>query len=719
MDQAQALLKRCFGYDAFRPGQREIIERIGNGEDVLAVMPTGAGKSVCYQIPAMLSRGVTIVVSPLISLMKDQVDALTQAGIPAAYLNSSLSPAQQDAAMERAENGAYKIIYAAPERLESERFRAWLMRLDIPLVAVDEAHCVSQWGHDFRPSYTKIADAVAALPSRPVVAAFTATATPRVKEDIVRLLGLRRPFLLTTGFDRPNLYFAVEKPKSKTDALLRTLQTKKDRSGIVYAATRKTVDTLCARLRGAGISAVRYHAGLPEAERVKNQEDFLYDRAGVMVATNAFGMGIDKSNISFVLHYNMPQSLESYYQEAGRAGRDGEKAECVLFYSAADIVTDRLLIENGADEGGRAASLQKLRDMVDYCNTDGCLRAFILRYFGETDAPQACGNCGSCNSQTERTDITTEAQKILSCVVRMGGRFGSGTVTEVLRGGQTRKIKELGFEQLSTFGIMKEYSVETVKEIISFLVADRYLELCGEKYPVLRPAPAAREVLRGQKPVFIRRVLRKQETGAPGAPADEALFSLLRGVRAELAQEEGVPPFVVFSDATLREMCQKYPGDAESLLQISGVGSVKLEKFGGRFLEAIRAYANEHGIPLAQGGFASAPDAVSAEKRRKPPGAPGDSMLESYRLCQSGQSIAEIAKTRGLAPSTVESHLLACLQSGMDIPGNLFATPDEERQIREAIRQCGRGRLAPIKAALPESIGYGAIRYVLYKYRPE
>ncbi|QNK42167.1 DNA helicase RecQ [Caproicibacter fermentans] len=712
MDTPQSLLKRYFGYDAFRPGQREVIDHILNGEDVLAVMPTGAGKSVCYQIPSLLFRGVTIVISPLISLMKDQVDALSQAGIHAAYVNSSLSPDRQDAVLENAENGKYKIVYVAPERLETDAFRTLIGKLDVSMVAVDEAHCVSQWGHDFRPSYTKIAEMTALLPSRPVVAAFTATATPHVREDITRLLKLRRPFALTTGFNRENLYFEVEKPRNKTDALLEYLEKNQGKSGIVYASTRKTVDSLCQRLNGSGHPAARYHAGIPEAERAKNQDDFIYDRVNVMVATNAFGMGIDKSNISFVVHYNMPQSIESYYQEAGRAGRDGGKAECILYYSASDIVTNKFLIENGANDSDKAVNFQKLNDMVDYCNTDKCLRSYILKYFGEQNAKERCENCGNCNSRVESTDITVESQKIMSCIARMGERFGTGMVAGVLRGGNTRKIREMAFDRLSTFGIMKEYSAETIREIISFLVADRYLELRGDQYPVLKLTPCARDVLRGGKTVSIKRAIRKQGANQSGAvPADEKLFEILRRIRSRLAQEEGVPPFVIFSDATLREMCAAYPIDRESLLRIPGVGRVKLEKFGDLFTEAIRNYAEENKIPIPQDISVGIP----GKKDRKAPEAVGDTKKESYRLYQSGLGIDEIAKKRGLAPNTVENHLLGCLRNGMPVDAGLFVTEEEERLIAEAVKRCGRDRLKPIKEALPETISYGAIRYVLCK----
>ncbi len=675
-------------------------------------MPTGAGKSICYQIPALLLSGVTIVISPLISLMKDQVDTLSQTGIPAAYINSSLTVKQIDLVVENAKLGKYKILYLAPERLDTGNFIEIIKSLDISMIAVDEAHCVSQWGHDFRPSYTKIAAMVALFPVRPVVAAFTATATLKVKQDIIKLLQLQNPFLLATGFDRKNLYFEVSKPKNKTAALLKYLGKPKGKSGIIYASTRKTVDSLHAALKKEGFPVTKYHAGLPESQRIENQDDFIYDRASLMVATNAFGMGIDKSNISFVIHYNMPKNIESYYQEAGRAGRDGEKAECILFYSASDTITNKLLIENGGDSADKASEYQKLQDMVDYCNTDKCLRKYILHYFGETGATEHCGNCGNCNSDIERTDITIETQKILSCIKRMGERFGSGVVSDVLRGRNTQKIREMRFDTLSTFGIMKEYSEDIIKELVSFLVADGYLELIGEKYPVLKLSELAYAVLRGNKSVMIKRMITKQTSHSEeNVRADEKLFAILREIRAKIAQDEKVPPYIVFSDATLNDMSRRYPTGRNGMLQVSGVGNVKLEKYGESFIRAICEYVEANNIQVDKEALQSRPE----KSPIKSPETVNDTKMVSYELAKSGLTIDEISKRRGLTHSTVEGHLLSCFQNGMPVNSKLFVTDEMEHQILNAIGRCGCERLKPIKEALPDDISYAAIRFVVYK----
>jgi ATP-dependent DNA helicase RecQ len=592
------ILQEYFGYSEFKTGQERIIDEILSGHDVLGIMPTGAGKSLCFQIPALALEGTAIVISPLISLMKDQVDTLNEMGIKAAFINSSLNMQDYRSITEKARNGEYKLLYIAPERLETESFWTLLSQMNISLIAIDEAHCISEWGHDFRPSYTKIASMISRLTKRPPVIALTATATVQVKQDIVRLLKLQQPYILITGFDRENLFFGVEKPKSKFDFLLKYIKKNVANSGIVYCSTRKTVESVCEKLSQHGISATRYHAGLTDGERIANQEAFIFDKVQVIVATNAFGMGIDKSNTRYVIHYNMPKTMENYYQEAGRSGRDGEKAECILFYSAADIITNKLLIENSGFNVDKTNEYKKLQEMVDYCNTDSCLRKYILSYFGEDNSPTACENCGNCNGNVENTDIITEAQKILSCIKRTGERFGSGIITDVLKGSGTEKLRTLGFDKLTTFGLMKEYSKDTIKEIIAYLIAENFVDVKGDKYPILALNTKAYSLLKGDSELYIKRVITKE---APKAKKTEHkvsddLFEKLRGLRKVIAYEHKVPPFIIFSDTTLKDMCVKLPITCDTMLDVSGVGKFKLEKYGDRFIEMINEYVNHREI---------------------------------------------------------------------------------------------------------------------------
>lgn len=716
--QSNELLKKYFGFENFRHGQSEIIEQILEGKDILAIMPTGAGKSICYQIPALMFDGITIVISPLISLMKDQVDTLCQMGINAVFINSSLSLAEFRNVVTNAKIGMYKLIYVAPERLEIDSFLELIQSIKVSMVAVDEAHCVSQWGHDFRPSYREIPKMLQKLPQRPVVAAFTATATPQVKDDIIELLKLNNPFSVTTGFDRENLYFEVLKPENKFEQLLKYLDNVKGKSGIVYAATRKTVESINEKLNKMRYLATKYHAGLSENERSDNQENFIRDRIPLMIATNAFGMGIDKSNISFVIHYNMPKNMESYYQEAGRAGRDGERSECILFYSAADIITNKLFIENGDGDTDKTGEYQKLNEIVSYCNTDRCLRAYILDYFGEKDTTPHCDNCGNCNNDIEQTDVTLEAQKIMSCIKRMGERFGSVVVADVLRGSNTAKIKTMGFDKLTTYGIMREYSKETIKELISFLIAEGYIDLYGDQYPVLKLNRMASEVLKGSKKVSIKRVISKQRAVVINEriAVDNGLFDILRATRKRIADRQNVPPFVVFSDATLKDMCKKYPTCGEDMLSVSGVGAFKLEKYGEEFISAIKSYVSKHSISKHNSGndeqIYTKPKEVPVTKTDKPK---IDTRMATYELYKSGKSIDEIAAERGLAPSTIEGHLLDCLEKGMLVDFESLFPKGFETQILEVIKSIGASKLKQIKEALPQEVTYGAIRYVIYK----
>ena len=613
----QTALKQYFGHAGFRLGQEELIDALLGGRDVLGVMPTGAGKSVCYQIPALLLPGVTLVVSPLISLMKDQVAALSQSGVPVAFINSSLTAAQYREVFRRAEAGQYKIIYIAPERLATEDFLRLAEHTHIALVAVDEAHCVSQWGQDFRPSYLKIVDFVEHLSYRPTMGAFTATATVEVKADVIQILKLRDTLSLTTGFDRSNLYFEVARPKSKPAYLRELVRQRDGKSGIIYCATRAAVERVCDDLRERCISATRYHAGLTDEERRQNQEDFAYDRCRVMVATNAFGMGIDKSNVSFVIHYNMPKNLESYYQEAGRAGRDGAPADCILMFSNGDVQTAKFLIQNSdenqeltADERETILSrdMARLNKMVGYCKTDGCLRAYILAYFGEAHGG-SCGNCGSCKSECAQADITTEVQKILSCVARVEKKYTYGIgitlYVRLLHGSKEQRVKALGLDKLPTYGIMQEIDGLKIREYIDYLVAIGYLQITAGEYPVLHLTEKSGNVLfrnetvtmSVKKPLTVaghtdqtHRSRKAAGHNMPAAMPEDDLLSELKALRSRLAQEAGVPAYIIFSNAALNDMAEKKPRTMREFLEVSGVGEIKAGRYGEAFLKTIAEY---------------------------------------------------------------------------------------------------------------------------------
>ena len=583
------ILKQYFGYNNFRPGQEELINSILQGVDCLGVMPTGAGKSLCFQVPALLLPGITLVVSPLISLMKDQVNALTQSGVKAAFLNSSLTERQYYAAINNAKAGAYKIIYVAPERLESPEFSSFVQNSNISMVTIDEAHCISHWGQDFRPSYLKIAEFVNSLQKRPVVSAFTATATRQVRDDIILHLGLNNPKILVTGFDRKNLFFKIEQPPKKKTALLAFVQEKKSQSGIVYCATRKSVEDVCDFLNKNGYGTSRYHAGLSDKERHNNQEDFLHDKVQIMVATNAFGMGIDKSNVNFVVHYNVPKNIESYYQEAGRAGRDGEPATCLLLYSGQDIRTQLFMIENEErDEHLKELDRKRLKEMSLYSQSYTCLRGYILKYFGET-AVENCGNCSNCLSQFEDADITIEAQKILSCVIKSGERYGVVTIIDALRGSKNEKILRFGLQNLSTYNI-SSLSEKSLRDIVNFLVTNKYLYVTDEKFPILKRGIRYSEIL--QKGASIKMKIEKLQIDNKTSTQEAKLpnpemFNILKGLRKEIADEQKVPAFVVFSDSTLIDMCRILPQTPEDFLKVTGVGEVKLQRFGERFMAKI------------------------------------------------------------------------------------------------------------------------------------
>ncbi len=606
---AEEVLKHYFGYDSFRTGQREMIDAILAGRDGLAIMPTGSGKSLCYQVPALMLPGITLVISPLISLMQDQVQALNDAGIHAGYINSSLTERQIETVYRRASRGQYKILYVAPERLLTEGFLFFAVHAQISLVTVDEAHCISQWGQDFRPSYLKIVDFIRALPVRPVIAAFTATATEEVRKDILCVLDLQDPQEVVTGFDRENLYFRVEPIRRKDDFVRSYINKHSGESGIIYCATRKNVEELHQRLFVRGVPVTRYHAGLDPAERKKNQEDFIYDRATVMVATNAFGMGIDKSNVRYVIHYNMPQSMENYYQEAGRAGRDGEPSQCILLFSAHDIMINKYLLEHKdfTDIPEEDAALIRERDarrlqvMEGYCRTTDCLRNYILRYFGEK-VSGPCDHCGNCDREYTETDMTAEAKWVINCVTETRGRYGLTVVLGTLLGANRARLKELGTMSYRSFGALKDHSEEELRQLISQMLLDGYLWQTEDRYSLLRigdisSLKAGGQVLvrryREKEPERVSRKRRKRSTDALTS-AGYGLFERLRQLRLEVARKESIPPYIVFSDKTLIDMAVKAPADRNGMLEVSGVGAVKFDKYGEIFLREIADFRKEH-----------------------------------------------------------------------------------------------------------------------------
>ena len=610
------VLKQYFGYDSFREGQEELIDSLLAGQDVFGIMPTGAGKSLCYQIPALMFRGITLVISPLISLMKDQVAALNQAGVYAAYLNSSLTQGQYFKALDFAKRGKYKIIYVAPERLLTDSFLDFAVHADISFVSVDEVHCVSQWGHDFRPSYLKIVEFISRLPVRPVVGAFTATATQPVREDVTRILQLHDPHIVTTGFDRSNLYFEVRTAKDKMTQVIRLLQEHEGESGIIYCITRKLVEEVYEALKARGIAVTKYHAGLSDEERRMNQDDFIYDRCSLMVATNAFGMGIDKPDVRFVIHYNMPKNMESYYQEAGRAGRDGEPSSCILLYSGQDVRTNQFFIENNREneelsetelEEVIAKDRERLKKMTYYCYTKDCLREYMLGYFGEP-AKGYCGNCSNCLQNYEKVDVSKYARIMLCCIEECRERYGVTTILETLHGSRSEKVLRYRLNENSYYATATDISMDRLRQIAKQLLAKGYLNQTDDEYGLLKLTERSYDItVKGEQimlklpkekePVTVERRVQlksKSSIGRRAASNNPQLYELLRSLRNETAKNMKVPAYVVFTDKTLQEMSTYLPVTRDEMLEISGVAQAKYEKYGELFMNVIREYKEQH-----------------------------------------------------------------------------------------------------------------------------
>lgn len=788
LKQAQQSLQQYFGYPTFREGQKEIVEQILNGIDTMGIMPTGGGKSICYQIPALVFDGMTIVISPLISLMKDQVDTLTQMGISATYINSSLTVKESNERMRRIAAGDFKLLYVAPERLDSWEFFETIKHLHIPLVAVDEAHCISQWGHDFRPSYQNIRGFINQLPQKPIVLALTATATALVREDICSLLNIAPNRAIMTTFERKNLSFRVLKGENNEAFIKNYVRNNQNEVGIIYAATRKDVDHLYTQLQKIGVSVAKYHAGLTNAERAQYQEDFLYDRVKVVVATSAFGMGIDKKDVRFIIHYQIPKNMESYYQEAGRAGRDGLDSECILLYSSQDVQVQRYLIDQSTDIQRQAGELKKLQSMIDYSHTEGCLQTFILNYFDE-NRNDKCGRCGNCTDTRESIDVTVDAQKVLSCVIRTGQRFGKTLVAQVLTGSNNKNILKFRFNELPTFGLFSNLSVKDVSTFMEFLISENYLVVEQGQFPIVKVTSKGKGVLLGQSQVWRKeqaevkkfvsenplfealRTLRSEIAIEEGVPAqnifddytlqqmgikfprtldellnvpgvgvqkqqkygqrflnvieqfnaedvkitvqkkvskDNKVFEALRNVRTEIASEEGVPPFLVFSDQVLMNICADFPKSLDDFCKVKGIGAQKQEKYGQRFLAVLSQYKAEDVQVLEE--IVEAKEKKSHSRSDKTP-----THLKTLELYQEGKDIQEIAKIRDVTNQTIENHLLKCAEEKL-LEVDSFIPDEFIEKLQEVVNECKTDGLKAMKEKLPEEVSYFTIKAFLIKY---
>ena len=704
------LLKQYFGYDDFLPLQEEIISSVLDARDGLVLMPTGGGKSLCYQLPALRLDGLTLVVSPLIALMKDQVDGLKSNGIPAAFLNSSLTFAEMRRVQEQAQQGVLKILYVAPERLSNSAFQGFLARLKVSLVAVDEAHCISVWGHDFRPEYRRLGELRQSLPGVPFLA-LTATATERVRGDILGQLQLSQPQAYIASFNRANLnYSVVPKRRDSFDTLLALLQKHKGESGIIYCTSRKETESMAARLRGKGFDAQPYHAGLDDEVRRQTQERFIRDQVSIIVATIAFGMGIDKPNVRLIVHYSIPKSLEGYYQETGRAGRDGLPSDCVLLYTYGDAAKQEYFFDEIEDEAERRNARQKLAQVVEFCQLHTCRRKYILGYFGEERAEENCGGCDICLTPREEFDATIIAQKILSAVIRTGQRFGMGHVSGVLRGANTKAIRQRDHAKLSVYGIAREFSDGEIKELGGLLVAEGLLYKNSSEYATLGVTEAGRRFLKNRESLTLSKPKREEEKASSASREaldyDQALFDALRELRSQLAAERSVPPYVIFGDATLQQMAHYMPQSRESLLRISGVGARKLEDLGDAFLSVIVEHARsnnleEKAVPVRR---------KKGSSRVKEAGSTYD---QTKQLLQQGMTVEEVAEQRGLAKSTIAGHIERLIRAGEQLDLSSYLPPQERYDaIRAAFVETGGTLLSSVKAILGDDYSYDEIQIV-------
>ena len=703
-------LQRIFGFSTFRANQEEIVQAILAGRDIFAVMPTGGGKSLCYQLPALVMNGTCLVISPLISLMKDQVDAANALGMKAGLLNSTLSASQQHEVLARLQEGGYDLLYLSPERLATSGFMERLRRAPLSFVAVDEAHCISEWGHDFRPDYLALSRLKQELPGLPITA-FTATATHRVQEDIIRRLALYQPLMTRASFDRPNLFYQVQLRDQVNSQIEAVVRAHSDEAGIVYRLSRADVEKTTAWLQGQGIKALPYHAGLTSQIRSRNQEAFNRDEAQVVVATVAFGMGIDKSNVRFVIHGDLPKSMENYYQETGRAGRDGEPALCLLLYSRGDYPRLRFFIDQLADAGERQAGLAQLGRMLDFAEQPVCRRRTVLRYFDEEYGPENCGTCDVCAHGVQTVDATTYAQMIMSAIYRTDQRFGAGHIVDIVYGAKTGRIGALGHDQLKTYGVGRDKGKRFWRQLIDSMLSQGLLTSEGDPYPLLRITTTGEEVLFSRAKFVTHRML-EEKGGEKGGKSesllyDERLFGVLKQLRRVMAEEAGVPPYVLFSDKSLHQMSGLLPQAPEAMLAINGVGQIKLERYGKPFLEAIKSFLADNPEVLTR-QLESQEEGVKApapsRTRKQTTGAA--TLNETLQLATAGLGIEEIAAARELKSSTIASHIGELLQQGQGLDVDHYVVPAIRDEMTELFRSHGLSRLKPIVEAMEGRAGY-------------